>query len=134
MTHTGGFKLDGKEAELVGLSYHFFRQVDDKGRPATQVRRIELTVTIASDDKLKESIINWLAKPDQGKEGEVVLYSGEGDEKKPFKTIKFENGYVVDYHETYSHGNLSNIQETFTISAEKVSIGSSKFDFKWPKA
>ena len=134
MTNTGGFKLDGKECELVALSYHFFRQVDDKGRPATQVRRGEITVTIASDDKLKEAIIAWMAKADQGKEGEIILYTGEEENKKPLKTIKFENGYVVDYHETYSHGNMSNVQETFTISAEKISVGGAKFDFKWPKA
>jgi Hemolysin coregulated protein Hcp (TssD) len=41
---------------------------------------------------------------------------------------------VIDYHETYSHGGLSNIQETFTISAEKINVGAAKFDFKWPKA
>jgi type VI protein secretion system component Hcp len=134
MTHTGGFKLDGKEAQLVALSYHFFRQVDDKGRPGTQVRRGELTVTIASDDKLKQSIIEWMAKPDLGKKGEIVLYSGEGDERKEFKKVEFENGYVVDYHETYTHGGLANIQETFTISAEKITVGGAKFDFKWPKA
>jgi hypothetical protein len=134
MTHTGEFKLDGKSCELVGLSYHFFRQVDDKGRPATQVRRGEITVTIASDDKLKEAIIAWLAKPDAGKEGEIVLFTGEESSKKALKTVKFENGYVVDYQENYSHGNLANIQETFTISAEKITIGGAKFDFKWPKA
>jgi hypothetical protein len=134
MTNTGGFKLDGKECELVALSYHFFRQVDDKGRPATQVRRGEITVTIASDDKLKEAIIAWMAKPDAGKQGEIVIYTGEEDNKKPLKTVKFENGYVVDYHETYSQGNMSNVQETFTITAEKITIGGAKFDFKWPKA
>jgi hypothetical protein len=124
MTHTGGFKLDGKEAQLVALSYHFFRQVDDKGRPGGQVRRGEITVTIASDDKLKQAIIEWMAKPDSGKKGEIILYSGE--------QIEFEKGFVIDYTETYSHSGMSNIQETFTISAEKISIGGAKFDFKWP--
>ena len=134
MTHTGGFKLDGKEAQLVALSYHFFRQVDDKGRPATQVRRGEITVTIASDDKLKLAIIEWFAIPDTGKKGEIILYSGEGSDKKVFKKVEFENGYVSDYHETYHEGGMANIQETFTITAEKISVGNAKFDFRWPKA
>jgi hypothetical protein len=132
MTHTGGFKLDGKEAQLVALSYHFFRQVDDKGRPGGQVRRGEITVTIASDDKLKQAIIEWMAKPDSGKKGEIILYSGEQEDRKEFKKIEFEKGFVIDYTETYSHSGMSNIQETFTISAEKISIGGAKFDFKWP--
>jgi hypothetical protein len=134
MTHTGEFELDGKKAELVALSYHFFRSVDDRGRPGGQIKRGEITVTIASDDKLKQSIIEWMAKPDAGKKGAVIMFSGEGSERKDFKKVEFENGYVIDYHETYSQGGMSNIQETFTLTAEKINIGGAKFDFKWPKA
>ncbi len=127
MAHTGDFKLDGKECGLLALSYHFYRQVDDKGRPTTQVRRGEITVTIASDDTLKGHILAWMAQPDQEKAGEIVLYTGGGNYKKPLKTVKFENAYVVDYCETYDHGNFLNIRETFTILAGKISVGDAKY-------
>lgn len=133
MPHTATFKLDGKESDIKSFSYAFSRITEDNGRPAARVRRGAITITIASDDKHKEAIINWLAKPDQAKEGEVLIY--EDDEKtKVLKTIKFENAFVVDYMENYDDANNLNTRETFTISSEKITIGSAKFDFKWPKA
>jgi len=133
MAHTGKFKLDGKEAELVNLSYQLDRGINDKGKPSTLVRKCQITVTIASDDGLKNSAIEWLAEGNgskKGKKGSIVINDEEG---KEFKTIEFENGFLISYNESYGYGVSDNVQETFTISAEKVSVGAAKFDFKWPK-
>ena len=133
MPHTASFKLDGQESDVKAMSYHFYRVTEENGRVAAKVRKGEITITIPSDDKHKEAIINWLAKPDQAKEGEIIIY--EDDEKtKPFKTIKFENAFVIDYSESYDAVHQLNTRETFTISAEKITIGGAKFDFKWPRA
>lgn len=133
MPHTATFKLDGKESDVKSFSYAFFRITEDNGRPAARVRKGEITITIASDDQHKEAIINWLAKPDQAKEGEVLIY--QDDEKtKVLKTIKFENAFVINYVEAFDETNNLNTRETFTISSEKITIGSAKFDFKWPKS
>jgi len=134
MAHTGKFKLDGKEADLVNLSYHLDRGTNDKGKPSTLVRKCQITVTIASDDGLKNSAIEWLAEGNgskKGKTGSIVINDEEGNE---FKTISFENGFLISYNESFSYGVSDNVQETFTISAEKISVGSAKFDFKWPKS
>ncbi len=133
MAHTGKFKLDGKEAELRNLNYHFERGTNDKGKPSTLVRKCQLTVTIASDDGLKNSAIEWLAEGNgskKGKKGSIVIMDEEG---KEFKTIDFENGFLINYSENFGYGMDENVQETFVITAEKVNIGSAKFDFKWPK-
>jgi len=134
MAHTGKFKLDGKEAEIMNLSYHFDRGTNDKGKPSTLVRKCQITVTIASDDGLKNSAIEWLAEGNgskKGKTGTIVINDEEG---KEFKTIEFENGFLISYNENFSYGVSDNVHETFTISAEKISVGSAKFDFKWPKS
>jgi hypothetical protein len=135
MTHTGVFKLDGKEAQLIHHSYAVARNTDEKGRPGSRVLHFDLTVTIASDDKLKLAAIEWMGKPDMNKKGEIIEFLGEGDERKEFKKIEFENGYVISYSEHFSdmNGN-NNIYETFVISAEKITINGAKFDFKWPKS
>lgn len=133
MTHTGVFKLDGKEAQLLELSYSFSRNTDHKGRPSTQVRMTGVTVTIASDDKTKQSIIDWMATKDIGKKVELVLYSGEDEDRKMFKTITLENAYVMSVQDSYNVGASVNLMETFTITAEKTSVGAAKFDHKWPK-
>ena len=134
MAHTGKFKLDGKEADLVDLSYQLQRGTNDKGKPSTMVRKCEIMVTIPSDDKLKNSAIEWLAEGNgskKGKKGSIIIHDEEG---KEFKKIDFENGFLVNYNEKFSYGMDSNVLETFVISPEKVNIGNAKFDFKWPKA
>ncbi len=134
MAHTGKFELDGKKADLIGLSYQFERGTNDKGKPSTLVRRCDITVTIASDDALKNAAIEWLAEGNgskKGKKGSIIIHD---EEEKEFKKIEFENGFLVNYSENFSYGGGNNVQETFTISAEKVTIGAAKFDFKWPKA
>jgi adenine-specific DNA methylase len=134
-THTGVFKLDGKEAQLIHHSYAVHRNTDEKGRPGSRVLHFTLNVTIASDDKLKLSIIEWMGKPDMDKKGEIIEYLGEGSDRQEFKKIEFENGYVIDYTENFHDMNGSNnVSETFIISAEKITINGAKFDFKWPKS
>jgi Hemolysin coregulated protein Hcp (TssD) len=133
MAHTGKFELDGKKADLVKLSYQLGRDTDDKGKPSTRVRKCLITVTIASDDALKNAAIKWMEEGNgskSGKKGSVII---NDEEEKEFKKIGFENGFVVDYKEEFSYGDGKNVQETFTISAETVTIGDAKFDFKWPK-
>ncbi|MCB0657854.1 MAG: hypothetical protein KDC57_17030 [Saprospiraceae bacterium] len=134
MAHTGQFELDGKKAELMELYYSLERDTDEKGKPSTKIRRCEITVTIASDDKTKNSAIDWTSEGNgakKGKKGSIILLD---EEEKEFKKIEFENAFIVRYSEVYSYGGDQNIRETFTISPEKVSIGSAKFDFKWPTA
>jgi hypothetical protein len=133
MTHTGVFKLDGKEAQLLQLDYNFHRSTDHKGRPSTQVRMTGVTVTIASDDKTKQAIIDWMATKDMGKKVEIVLYEGEDDDRKMFKTITLESTYVMSVQDSYNVGADVNLMETFTLTAEKISVGAAKFDHKWPK-
>ena len=133
MAHTGKFELDGKKADLLNLSYHLERMTDEKGKPSTRIRKCLITVTIASDDQLKNSIIEWMHEGNgskSGKKGSVIIHD---EEEKDFKKVEFENGFIVNYMENFSYGGGSNVQETFTISAEKVNIGNAKFDFKWPK-
>ena len=80
MAHTGKFKLDGKEADLVNLSYSFTRSTNDKGKPSTLVRKCQIIVTIASDDKLKNSAIEWLAEGNgskKGKKGTIIINDEE---------------------------------------------------------
>ena len=132
MAHSATFKLDGKESNVIAFHYDFSRNIEDNGRVAARVRKGLITITLASGGDHKEAMINWLAKPDQSKEGELIIYSDD-DKKKPLKTIKFENGFVIQYSEDYLDESKTNVRETFTISSEKVTIGSAAFDFKWPK-
>ncbi len=119
MAHSAVFRLDGKERAVNFFSFHLFRLTDEIGRPSSRIRQAKITLTLASDGMHKEAIINWLAEPDQAKEGEVTIY--EDDEKtKVLKTFRFENAFVIDYHEAFDDASNLNTSETFSINCDII--------------
>jgi type VI protein secretion system component Hcp len=133
MANTATLDLDGKKSELKYLRYHFHRHTEDNGKPSGKVRKGEITITKDSIYD-KGSATNWLSKPDKLGTGTIVIYQDE-EQKKPLKTIKFSNAYIVDYSETFDlEKQGTNTEETFTISAEKIEVEGAPFDFKWPES
>ncbi len=132
MAQSAELKLDGKKSDLRYINYRFHRGSEETGKPSTRVKRGEITIT---KDSLydKGSFTTWMSDPDMAKDGEIIIYNDEKKDK-PMKTIKWTNGFIIAYEETFSHETAAaNTLETFTISAEKIEIDSSKFDFVWPK-
>lgn len=133
MANNATMTIDGKKSDLKHLSYHFTRHTEDNGKPCTRVRKGEISV-VKDSIYDKGSAIVWMGEPDTGKDGEIIIYSDEKKEKK-LKTIKFTNGFIIDYQEVFNleSGN-SNTVESFTISAEIIEVESAKFDFVWPES
>lgn len=133
MAHSAVLNIDGKESDLKYINYRFHRHTEDNGKPSTRVRKGEITITKDSIYD-KGSFTTWLADPDMGKDGEIVIYTDQA-RSKPLKTIKFTNGFINSYEETFSlQGSSANTVETFTISAEIIEVNDSKFDFIWPES
>ncbi|WP_207431289.1 type VI secretion system tube protein TssD [Sabulibacter ruber] len=133
MANNALMTIDGKKSDLKYLRYHFHRHTEDNGKPATRIRKGEITVTKDSIYD-KASAITWLGDPDKGKDGEIVIYQDE-QKKQALKTIKFKNAYIIEYEETFDlEKPSSNTVETFTISAETIEVENAKFDFIWPES
>ncbi len=133
MANNALMTIDGKKSDLKYLRYHFHRHTEDNGKPSTRIRKGEITVTKDSIYD-KGSLITWMADPDKGKDGEIVIYSDE-QKKTALKTIKFKNAFIVEYEETFDlEKPNSNTLETFTLSAETIEVESAKFDFIWPES
>ncbi len=133
MANNATMSIDGKKSDLKFVTYHLSRFTEDNGKPSTRIRKGQISV-VKDSIYDKGSAITWLGEPDKGKDGEIIIYQ---DEKRQtaLKTIKFKNGYIIDYEETFDlEKQNSNTVESFTISAEKIEVESAKFDFIWPES
>src|SRR5688572_15661858 len=130
MANNATMTIDGKKSNLKFVSYHFSRHTEDNGKPATPVRKGQISIVKDSIFD-KGSAITWLGDPDMRKDGEIIIYEDD-QKKKALKTIKFKQGCIIDYEETFDlEKQNSNTVESFTISAETIEVEKAKFEFEW---
>ncbi len=133
MANSATMTIDGKKSQLKSLEYYFHRHTEDNGKPSTRIRKGEITVTKDSIYD-KGSMINWLAKSDRGKEGEIVIYQDD-EQNNVLKKITFKNAFIIAYKEAFDlEKQNANTVETFTMSAEIIEVEEAKFDFIWPES
>ena len=133
MSYSATFKRGGKTSTIMNFSYSFSKMVDDKGRPSSRVSSAIFTITIDSGGPHKGDMIKWLSMDSAAMKGEDIEIQIADDDMKieGFKKIKLQNTHIISYDEQFYDG--SNMSETFSISAEKVTVENAEFDFKWPK-
>lgn len=121
------FKVDGKSFDVVSSSYSFTQNTDERGRPASDVRKglIKVTVVASDDDKL----IGWMIDPYKKTNGSITFE--KIDQASTLKELKFEDGYCVSYEEDFDAVNAQAMTDTFTISARKLTVGSATHEDKW---
>lgn len=131
------FKVDGQEAEVIGLSYSFDQNVDNIGQPAGEVRGGVISVTVGSLGSEKR--FGWMVTSDMKKSGEIEFVDADGS---TLKTLKFEDAYCVGYTEEFEafnagSGGTVNIKdggkEHLTLSCRKISVGGESHENTWTK-
>lgn len=120
------FRVDGREAEVIALSYSFQQEVDNIGQPAGEVKGGLIRVSLGA---LGEPLrFAWAVTSDMKKSGEIEFIGAHG---KTLKTLKFEDAYCIAYTEEYEAftGSVSGrvtikdgAKEHLTLSARKISI------------
>jgi hypothetical protein len=129
MAFRATLKMSGKEFDVLDCNYEFHRDVDSKGRPASNVYGGKIYVHIESteDTSILESMISQF-KPISGS----IIFK-KGDEDAKMKELEFENGYVIDYKEDIDIVGSKPMTLGFTVSAQTVKMGGAQFEQNWPK-
>ncbi|MEO6818657.1 MAG: type VI secretion system tube protein TssD [Ginsengibacter sp.] len=130
MAFKAQLKIGSKEFDVISCDYALHREVDGKGRPASVVYggTINLVIESSDDTSVIEAMVNNQFKPLDG----TVTFK-KSDEDAKMKELSFEKGYVVAFHESF--GTLDNkpMLISFTVSAQKIKIGSAEHVNDWPK-
>ena len=123
----GTLKVNGKEFEVISLDYSFNQKTDEKGRPASDVRKGLITISIVGSDD--DSLLGWMIDPYKKTNGSVTLE--KIDQASTLKELKFEDGYCVAFDEKFGSNDNEPLMITLSISARKVTVGNATHEDKW---
>jgi hypothetical protein len=129
MSFKAEFEVAGKKMVVKNCTYDLTQETDATGRPSAITRggRIRLTVESTGDTDLFE----WMVNNFERKDGSVVFYKRDSDAK--LKELKFKEGYLVKFEETFDADNKDPMNISFTISARSLELGNAVHTNEWPK-
>lgn len=129
MSFRATLKFNQKEYDVLECTYNLKRDVDSKGRPASNIYGglIKVRIESTDDTQILENMINQF-KPVQGS----VTFNKDDEEAK-LKELIWENGYVVDFEESINVVGATQMEIRFTISAQIIKMGGAQFEQNWPK-
>lgn len=129
MSFKAKLTIGGKNFDVLHCSYSFRRDVDNKGRPSSNVYggSVQLEIESTDDTSILESMINNVYKSFGGT---VTFQKREEDAK--MKELTFEDGYIVQYSEALDSVGSNPMTINFVISARKLKIGNAEHQNEWP--
>jgi hypothetical protein len=128
MAFNSKFTVDGKDFNVLSCTYHLYQETDATGRPSSVTRGGKITVTIESTDDT--TLFAWMTNSYDRKNGSVKFFKRDS-ESAIMKQVDFEEAYLVGFEETFSHNTESPMNLTITLSAKKMTIGSSFHLNEW---
>lgn len=128
MSFKAKLSLNGKEYNILDCSYDLFQQTDATGRPSSITRggRIRLRVESTDDTSLSE----WMFNNFERRDGSIKFL--KRDNEATSKELKFSEGYLVKYQESFDHSDGEPMNESLEISARSISMGTGEHVNDWP--
>ena len=124
MAFKASFKFsDSREFDVLTWRVKFNRDVDPKGRPASDIYGGTIYVEVESTPDT--IVLDKMFKQYQPVNGNIVFKKADEDAK--MKELVFENGYVVDYEEALNVANQYPMTIKFAISAQTVKMDEATF-------
>jgi hypothetical protein len=128
MAFRATLSLGGKEFDVLDCDYSLKRDVDSKGRPASNIYggKIRIHLESTEDSSVLESMISQF-KPLSGS----IVFK-KGDEEAKMKELSWENGYIIEFEENIDVVGSKPMTLTFVVSAQVLKIGGAQFEQNWP--
>jgi hypothetical protein len=127
MSFKAKFKVAGKELNVLDCNYSLHQETDPTGRPSSVTRggRINLRVESTNETDLFE----WICNNFQTKDGSVVYLKRDSD--ATMKELKFKEGYLVDFAESFDAANDNPMTTNISISAKEITLGNGTHRNEW---
>ena len=121
-------KIDGyKDREVMMVTYEFDQATDVEGQMSGIPRGGKLTVRVKAMNDGTPELLAWMIERNLPKNGQIDFL--ETKTGKAMKSIKFTNGYCVDFDEKWEdkQGHF----EEIVISCKAIEVGSVKYENEW---
>jgi hypothetical protein len=129
MSFRATLKLEGEDFDVIRCNYSVRRDVDSKGRPASNLYGGKINITVESSSKI--SLFDKMASQFRPNTGTISFK--KDDDEATLKELKWENGYIVNLEEGMQIEGDHPMLITITISAQKFTIGEAVFEQNWPE-
>jgi hypothetical protein len=128
MAFRASLHLAGEEFDVLDFDYKLYREVDSKGRPASNIYGGKIRIHVESTEST--SILEHMVSQFKPISGSVVFK--KGDEEAKMKELTWENGYIISYEESIDVIGSQPMTLTFVVSAQILKIGDVHFEQNWP--
>ena len=121
-------EIDGyKEREVQMVTYEFDQATDVEGQISGIPRGGLITVLVKSMNDATPDLLAWMVERNLPKNGTITFL--ETKTGKSMKTIKFTNGYCVNFEEKWE--DKKGHFEEIVISCQKIEFGSVVYENDW---
>lgn len=129
MAFRATLNIGGKEFDVIRCDYELNRDVDPKGRPASNIYggKVNVVVESTGDTSILDSMVNQF-QPSTGS----IIYK-KGDEEAKMKELTWENGRIVAFKETLDTVGTHPMLIAFSVSAQILKVGDVQFEQNWPQ-
>ena len=124
------FLLGSFETALNYVYLDINQAVDSLGRPASLTRGGKITLEFNST--ADNIVAEWMANPAKRLDGKIQFIKMDSVESTE-KQIEFTNAYCVELMERFDGSTTTSQMVTvITISPEKIYVGTTLLDNRWP--
>ena len=121
-------KIDGyKDREVMMVTYEFDQATDVEGQMSGIPRGGKITVRVKAMNDGTPDLLAWMIERNLPKNGQIDFL--ETKTGKAMKSIKFTNGYCVDFDEKWE--DKQGHYEEIVISCKAIEVGSVKYENDW---
>ena len=113
--------------EVILVDYKFNQATDREGQISGIPRGGKIQVRVKALNDGTPDLLAWMTERNLPKNGSIEFL--ETKTGKAMKTIKFENGYCVDFEEKWE--DKVGHYEEITITCKNIEVGSVKFENEW---
>ena len=127
MSFKAKLKVAGKELNVLNCSYSLNQEMDATGRPSSITRGGQINLTVESNGET--DLFEWMCNNFERKDGSVVFLKRDSD--ATMKELKFKEGYMIAFSESFSATNTNPMEVSFTISAKEMTMGNGTHTNEW---
>lgn len=121
-------EVDGyKEREVMMVTYEFDQATDIEGQMSGIPRGGKITIRVKALNDGTPDLLAWMVERNLPKNGTVTFM--ETKTGKVMKTIKFTNGYCIDFDEKWE--DKKGHFEEIVITCQKIEFGSVVYENDW---
>lgn len=119
--------IEDEETNILECSYDFNQSVGHDGRTVEKPRAGLIHLLLESTSGT--NLVSWMVEDNMYKDGEIIFYNR--DSMSSNKTLTFQDGICVSYHEAFSAHDTLPMKTRIAISARAIKINDVPFENTW---